>query len=85
MRPLALLARFALLPALAMLASCGQTAELKPRAGHELPVAPLGRGDRPKPSELLVPTPQASPERSVELRSRSEPREDDPFDLPPQG
>jgi len=70
--------------ALPALTSCGQTAELKPRAGHELPVAPLGRGDRPKPSELLVPSPQASPERSVELRSRSEPRQDDPFDLPPQ-
>ena len=66
------------------LASCGQTAELKPRAGHQLPVAPLGRGDQPQASALLVPTPQASPERSVELRSRSEPREDDPFDLPPQ-
>ncbi|HET9630572.1 MAG TPA: hypothetical protein VFP14_13925 [Novosphingobium sp.] len=78
------LAPLALLAALAALASCGQTAELKPRAGHELPVAPLGRGDRPKPSDLLVPTPQASPERSVELRSRSEPRQDDPFDLPPQ-
>jgi hypothetical protein len=73
------------LPALAGLTACGQTAELKPRAGHELPVAPLGRGDRPKPSELLVPPPQAAPERNVELRSRSEPREDDPFDLPPQG
>lgn len=71
----------ALLP---MLAACGQTAELRLREGHELPVAPLGRGDRPKPSELMVPTPQASPERSVELRSRSEPREDDPFDLPPR-
>jgi len=81
MRHLAILM---LLPALVVLGSCGQTAELKPRAGHELPVAPLGRGDRPKPSELLVPTPQASPERSVELRSHSEPREDDPFDLPPQ-
>ncbi|MFC3173562.1 hypothetical protein ACFOD9_04785 [Novosphingobium bradum] len=80
-----LLAPLALLPALLALVSCGQTAELKPRAGRDLPVAPLGRGDRPKPSELMVPTPQASPERSVELRSRSEPREDDPFDLPPQG
>lgn len=83
MRNLAALAL--LLPAVAALNACGQAAELKPRAGHELPVAPLGRDDRPKPSELLVPAPQASPERSVELRSRSEPREDDPFDLPPQG
>jgi len=78
------LAALAFLPALAALASCGQTAELKPRTGRELPVAPLGRGDRPKPSELMAPSPQAMPERSVELRSRSEPRQDDPFDLPPQ-
>ncbi|HEY6869732.1 MAG TPA: hypothetical protein VI199_08245 [Novosphingobium sp.] len=70
---------------LGLLAGCGQTAELKPRAGHDLPVAPHGRGDRPTASALLVPQPQASPVRSVELRSRSEPRQDDPFDLPPGG
>ena len=29
--------------------------------------------------------PVAVPERSVELRSESEEREDDPFDLPPEG
>ena len=33
---------------------------------------------------LLKPTPQAAPERSVELRKRSEERTDDPFDLPPK-
>ncbi len=66
-----------------VLSGCGQSAELKPRTGHQLPVAPHGRDDRPTASALLVPQPQASPERSVELRSRSEPRQDDPFDLPP--
>lgn len=71
--------------ALAALAGgCGQTADLKPRAGHELPVAPHGRDDRPDAAALLLPQPQASPERSVELRSRSEQRKDDPFDLPPK-
>ena len=69
----------------ALVAGCGQVAELKPSAGHELPVAPHGREDRPGANALLVPAPQASPERSVELRSRSEQRRDDPFDLPPQG
>lgn len=69
----------------ALVAACGQTAELKPRAGHDLPVAPLGREDRPGANALLVPQPQASPARNVELRSRSEPRNDDPFDLPPEG
>ncbi len=67
-----------------LLAGCGQTAELKPRAGHELPVAPFGREDRPSPSKLLEQLPQASPQRSVELRQRSEERRDDPFDLPPE-
>lgn len=67
------------------LCACGQTAELKPRPGHDLPVAPHGRGDRPTATQLLTPQPQDAPQRSVELRSRSEDRQDDPFDLPPQG
>ena len=66
------------------LAACGQTAKLKPSAGKQLPVAPYGREDRPEAEELLDPGPQAAPERSVELRRRSEEREDDPFDLPPE-
>lgn len=68
-----------------LLAGCGQTAELKPQAGRSLPVAPYGRGDQPSANALLTLPPQAAPERSVELRSRSEQRHDDPFDLPPQG
>ena len=65
------------------LAACGQKADLKPVAGRELPVAPYGRDDRPGSARLLeVPT-QAQPERSVELRKRSEERADDPYDLPP--
>jgi hypothetical protein len=66
------------------LAACGQTADLHPRAGNELPVAPHGRDDRPSAEELLQTSPQQAPERSVELRTRSEERKDDPFDLPPQ-
>ncbi|MCB2073015.1 MAG: hypothetical protein H6917_18870 [Novosphingobium sp.] len=65
------------------LAACGQKADLRPAAGNELPVAPYGREERLPATVLLeVPT-QAAPERSVELRKRSEEREDDPFDLPP--
>lgn len=67
----------------AALAACGQTAELKPRPGHDLPVAPTGQDYQSTAEQLLVPNPQASPERSVELRLRSEERKDDPFDLPP--
>ncbi|MBC2652322.1 hypothetical protein [Novosphingobium aerophilum] len=68
-----------------LLAGCGQSAELKPRAGATLPVAPHGRGDQPSANALLTMPAQAAPERSVELRSRSEQRKDDPFDLPPEG
>ena len=67
----------------AALTACGSRADLKPAAGHALPVAPLGRADRPTADELLVRTQQAAPKRSVELRTRSEERADDPFDLPP--
>jgi len=69
---------------LATLAACGQRADLRPPEGRSLPVAPYGRADQPTTEELLNPSEQAAPERSVELRSRSEEREDDPFDLPPE-
>lgn len=65
------------------LAGCGNRRELKPEAGKSLPVAPYGREDSPTADELLKQVPQAQPKRSVELRRRSEEREDDPFDLPP--
>ena len=66
------------------LAACGVRADLKPQAGKSLPVAPYGRGAQPSSAQLLAPTPQAAPERSVELRKRSEARADDPFALPPR-
>ena len=65
------------------LAACGQKTDLEPAAGKQLPQPPYGREDRKSAEALLVPPPQAIPERSVELRRRSERREDDPFDLPP--
>ena len=66
------------------LCACAQTADLRPSEGKELPVAPYGRADQPTAEELLEVDPQAAPERSIELRRRSEEREDDPFDLPPE-
>ena len=65
------------------LAGCGQSAPLKPAAGEQLPVAPYGREGREVAENLLKPAPQSAPERSVELRKRSEERLQDPFDLPP--
>lgn len=67
------------------LAACGSKATLKPSPGQQLPVANYGQDHRPTAEELLRPTEQAAPERSVELRRRSEEREDDPFDIPPEG
>ncbi|WP_324828145.1 LPS translocon maturation chaperone LptM [Qipengyuania zhejiangensis] len=66
------------------IASCGQKADLKPPQGSALPPAPYGSEVQPSAAELLALDPQAAPDRSVELRTRSEEREDDPFDLPPE-
>jgi predicted small lipoprotein YifL len=69
---------------LTALAGCGVRADLKPQAGKTLPQAPYGRGDKLTSAQLLESTPQAAPQRSVELRQRSEERTDDPYDLPPK-
>lgn len=74
---------FALI-ACAALSACGQQADLKPAAGTDLPPAPFGTDRQPTAEELLEQDTLAVPERSVELRRRSEEREDDPFDLPPE-
>jgi predicted small lipoprotein YifL len=65
------------------LAACGQKTDLTPATKDQLPPPPYGREERPSAEALMTPPPQAAPERSVELRKRSEEREDDPFDLPP--
>ncbi|MES2699820.1 MAG: hypothetical protein V4647_09445 [Pseudomonadota bacterium] len=67
------------------LSACGRMADLEPVEGASLPPAPYGAGEPPSAEQLLASEPQAVPERSVELRSVSEEREDDPFDLPPEG
>lgn len=66
------------------LAGCAQQAPLEPAAGNTLPPAPHGSKSTPDADALLTPPPQAAPARNVELRSRSEERADDPFDLPPE-
>ncbi|WP_088311560.1 LPS translocon maturation chaperone LptM [Novosphingobium sp. B 225] len=75
--------RLFLAAAILALAACGQKADLKPRPGKQLPPAPYGREDQPSADDLTKVTVQSAPERSVELRKRSEERADDPFDLPP--
>ena len=76
--------RISVLALTLVLAACGVRADLKPQAGKQLPPAPYGREDSPSSARLLASTPQAVPERSVELRKRSEQRADDPFALPPK-
>lgn len=66
------------------LAACGGRADLEPLANTDLPLASYGEVDRPNAEQLLELETLAAPERSVELRRRSEEREDDPFDLPPE-
>ena len=66
------------------LAACGQKGDLRPRSAQANPPAPYGREQALTTEALLTPPPQAAPQRSVELRTRSEPREDDPFNLPPE-
>jgi hypothetical protein len=73
-----------LLAASAMLTACGNRASLEPQQGKSMPPAPYGREVPLAADALLEPPPQAVPERSVELRRRSEERENDAFDLPPR-
>ena len=62
----------------------GQRADIEPLANQTLPPAPYGSEASPEAAELLKLDTLAAPERSVELRRRSEERQDDPFDLPPE-
>lgn len=66
------------------LAGCGTRTSLEPQAGASLPPPPQGQAVAPTADELLELPALARPERSVELRQRSEEREDDPFELPPE-
>ena len=74
-----------LLPLLmiAALAGCGRVGDLEPAPGKSLPVKPLMARTTPDAEALLTPPPYARPDRVDELVKKSEPREADPFDLPP--
>jgi ABC-type uncharacterized transport system auxiliary subunit len=68
----------------AALAGCGRREALQPAEGASLPVAPSQARVQPTVDELLTPTPTARPDRSEEVLRRSQVRQDDRFDLPPQ-
>ena len=65
------------------IAGCGRVTDLKPAAGQALPAKPLMARSTPTPKELLTAPPYARPDRVDELVRRSQPRQIDPFDLPP--
>ena len=70
--------------ALLLLGACGVRAPLQPEPGERLPVAPETAARQPGSEELLERPPIAAPARVDELLTRSEEREEDRFDLPPQ-
>jgi hypothetical protein len=65
------------------LGGCGRVAELQPAPGEPLPVKPLMARTTPSPKDLLTIPTYAKPDRVDELMKRSEPRAQDPFNLPP--
>lgn len=68
-----------------LLAACGNQVDLRPTAGKSMPVAPAGAAEVPTVAELIEPKPQARPGRNDDPLTKSEERQDDPFDLPPPG
>ena len=77
--------RAAALIGLAALASaCGVRGPLEPEPGQPLPVQPATAARTPSTEELLEPPPIARPSRVDEALTRSQEREEDRFDLPPQ-
>lgn len=75
--------RIVALVLVALLGSCGRVADLKPAKGEALPVKPLMARTTPTPNDLLTRPTYAKPDRVDELVKRSQPRPDDPFNLPP--
>ena len=65
------------------LAGCGNPAPLTPEAGQSPPPPLPLATERPSAAELIEPGPQARPDRTDEILTRSEVREPDRFDLPP--
>ena len=81
--PRNLLAATVLAGVVLALGACGSRKGLQPTPGME-PVPVAVGAERPEtPEELIMPSPQARPDRSAEQLKRSEEREEDPFDLPP--
>ena len=68
-----------------VVAGCGQREALRPAPGMASPPKPALATRPPTVQELLTPPAEARPERETEPLRRSEPRQEDPFNLPPPG
>src|SRR6478672_241877 len=75
--------RILFIAGLGALAGCGRVADLHPAPGHVLPVKPLMARATPTVDELMTPPSYTRPARVDELVKKSQPRPQDPFDLPP--
>ena len=62
---------------------CGRVTDLEPAPGHSMPVKPELARETPTFDQLLKAPTQARPDRVDELMKRSQPRPNDPFELPP--
>jgi hypothetical protein len=75
--------RILLIAGILLLASCGRQVDLAPAPGHKMPVKPLMARTAPTVDELLTPPTYTRPDRVDELVKKSQPRPQDPFDMPP--
>jgi hypothetical protein len=75
--------KFALLGLALLVSACGGRSALVPQQGKALPVKPVGATQTPTAEQLMTPETQARPKRNDEQLTRSEKRQDDKFDLPP--
>jgi type IV pilus biogenesis protein CpaD/CtpE len=67
----------------ASLAACGSREALRPISADRAPAKPALAARAPTTEEMLKPAPITRPLRQDEGLQKSEPRKDDPFDLPP--
>jgi len=68
---------------LLLLAGCGAQQALAPAKGKKMPPKAATSPTAPTADQLLTPSTAARPGRSDELLTKSRPRSDDRFDLPP--
>ena len=66
-----------------LLAACGSKQVLRPVSADRAPPKPALAARAPTTEELLKPAPITRPIRQDEGLQKSQPRKDDPFELPP--